>query len=698
MRLIVAEKPSVAQAIAQALHITNKKGGYIEGETDIVTWCIGHLIELAPADYYNPEYSIWSLHQLPIIPDKWAFCISEGTRKQYDTVAKLMNDSRVLEVVCATDAGREGELIFRLVYEKCKCQKPMKRLWISSMEEIAIIEGFTQLKDGAAYDTLYQAALCRSKADWLVGMNGTRLFSLTQNKTINVGRVVTPTLALLTEREEEIKSFQKEKYYTLLIDCGTFTATSDKLTSKKDAEEALKKCSGKNAEVVTKEEKYKNVNPPKLYDLTSLQRDANRLYGYTAQQTLDYLQSLYEKKYITYPRTDSQYLTSNMKNTILPLAKMTIGILLFLEGIICPNQWENVIDNNKVTDHHAIIPTKSMTQEIYQNLPTGERNIYTLLSVRFLCALGEPQRILEVMAYLKCEKISFTAKGKTIQQAGWKVIENAFLKTFREKNQQESYLLPELEKGQTFKNVIIKRVDCTTSPPPHFTEDTLLSAMDNVEAKEFAEIQGLERKGLGTSATRAAMIEKLIKNSLAERKAATKGKTKYLIPTEKGFSIIKTLPDTIKSARLTAEWETKLKRIENGELDTNTFLSDIENYVRRIVVDFRGEKAEQDFIGNCPFCGKRIFENNRSYYCESYQKGTFCGFTLWKENRFFQTFQKELTKEMAVELLKNGKVFIKGLFSKKKQKHFDAYITLTQKENEAGKKQSLFQLEFIKKE
>lgn len=607
MQLVLAEKPSVAQSIAKVIGATGRKDGYLEGGGYIVSWCVGHLVELAAADGYDPRYSHWVREDLPIVPEPWKFAVSGSTKKQFDILKSLMERPDVTELVVATDAGREGELIFRLVYHQAGCQKPFKRLWISSMEDSAIKKGFENLLSGANYDTLYDAALCRAKADWLVGINGTRLFTtLYHGKTLNVGRVMTPTLALLTERETAITGFQKEKFYVVELDCGTFHAASDRITGKPAAEKLRQACLGKSAVVQAVNRQEKAERPPKLYDLTTLQREANRLYGYTAQQTLDYIQLLYEKKLSTYPRTDSRYLTEDMAAGLPALCQTVAAALPFASGFSGAVDAAQVIDNTKVSDHHAILPTNGIAGADLAALPTGERNVLSLVAARLLCAVcPEKYTYADTAVTLNCAGTVFTAKGRTELAAGWKVMEKAFKATLKEKPEEEKAApaLPELAEGQTVTPADTILREGTTSPPKRFTEDSLLSAMENAGAEDFAEIEDLERKGLGTPATRAGVIEKLVKGGFAERK------NKQLIPTTRGMELIKVLPDSVKSAKLTAEWEAALKEVERGERSTENFMDGIVQMVSGLVKSYEGvnigadaalSQSAHEVIGPCP--------------------------------------------------------------------------------------------------
>ena len=694
--LILAEKPSVSQAIAAALGVKGKKDGYIEGNGYIISWCVGHLVELANADNYEARYSRWAREDLPILPDPWKFTVSPGTKKQFGIIKSLMGRADVMELVEATDAGREGELIFRLVYREAGCRKPFKRLWISSMEDSAIRKGFENLAPGETYDALYEAALCRAKADWLVGINATRLFTtLYQGKTLNVGRVMTPTLALLTDREQAVAGFQKEKFYTVDLDCGGFCISSGRFKSRTDAEKLRKLCVGKSATVKLAERQEKTEKPPKLYDLTTLQREANRIYGYTAQQTLDYIQLLYEKKLATYPRTDSRYLTEDMAEHLPALCRLVAAAFPFASGFDGAVEAAQVVCNSKVSDHHAIIPTKETAGAKLEELPTGERNILSLIAARLLCAVCPEKHIYADTAVVcTCAGAEFTAKGHTETAAGWKGLEKAFQAALKSRPEDEKAqpLLPEFSEGQV---VAVKEAvlhEGTTSPPPRYTEDSLLSAMENAGAEEFAQIEDAERRGLGTPATRAGVIEKLVKGAFVERKK------KLLVPTKRGMELIKVLPDSVKSASLTAEWEAALKEVERGERSPEDFMGGITDMVCSLVESYGDAPATgnalsasgREAVGKCPRCGKPVYEGKKSFYCSAYKDAVPCGFALWKENPYFKSKRKELTKKAAAALLKDGKVKMTGLYSEKKGILYDATIVM----EDTGGKYVNFRLEF----
>jgi len=683
-------------SLSKVLGARSRKDGYVEGNGWLVSWCVGHLVELAPADAYDPRYSKWAYDDLPILPDPWQFRVLPDTRKQFNILRQLMSRDDVDTVICATDAGREGELIFRLTYDLCQCTKPVKRLWISSMEESAIRKGFDNLVDGQKYNNLYAAALCRAKADWLIGINGTRLFTtLYKGKTLNVGRVLTPTLTLLAEREAAIEHFKKEKFYTVELDAQGIRASSGKFNSKTDAEKLRSACLGKTAVVQSVTRKDKTERPPKLYDLTTLQREANRLFDYTAQQALDYLQSLYEKRLATYPRTDSRYLTEDMAEGLPVLCSTVAGALSFLAGQPLPVCAAQVVDSSKVTDHHAVIPTAEIAGADLAALPTGERNILYMIAVRLLCAVGEPHTYAETAVTLDCGGASFMTKGRTVAAAGWKGTEKAFLSTLKQKAEEPAPSLPVLSDGQRLEGADALLKQGTTSPPARFTEDTLLSAMEHASAEDFAALESVERTGLGTPATRAATIEKLVKSGFVERKK------KQLLPTEKGLALSWAMPDQLKSAKLTAEWEDRLGAVERGELAPEDFMAGITAMLTGLVRSYRNvavapsplSDSGRAGIGKCPRCGKNVVEGKKSFYCEGYHDTPSCGFALWKNDRFFTSKRKELTKKIAASLLKTGRAAVTGLFSEKKGVFYDATVVL----DDDGGKFVRFKLEFDNK-
>lgn len=669
MQFVVTEKNSVARSIAAVLGASQKKKGYLEGNGYWVSWCVGHLVELAAPSEYGEKYAKWRTEDLPILPVNWQFSVIESTKAQFSILRTLMNDSRVTSIVCATDAGREGELIFRLVYSLCGCTKPVERLWISSLEDAAIAEGFRNLRPASEYDSLYHAALCRAQADWLVGINATRLFSTRYHQLLNIGRVMTPTLALLVEREAQIQAFRSTPFYTVQLACGSLRAISERLTERAEAERIAALCDGKEARIIKLEQKERLEQPPRLYDLTSLQRDANRLLGYTAQQTLDYAQSLYEKTLASYPRTDSRYLTSHMENSTRMLVEQTVKVLPLMKNGMFSCNIAQVIDNNKVTDHHALIPTSGIAEYDLLSLPAGERSLLTLLMVRLLCAVGTPCRIHETAVTLECEGVSFSVKGKQIMDMGWKAMEKIYRTALKSAPVEETAAqeLPPLNDQMTFLPVKTSIQEGKTSPPKSYTEATLLSSMENAGAEETP--NDAERKGLGTPATRAGIIEKLVKTGQIERK---KGKKScVLLPTQKGVSLITVLPEELQSPLLTAEWEQKLKQIEKGELDSTLFLEEIMEMVQGLVHSSHPVPKsgilfaeETKSIGVCPRCGSAVVERPKGFLCSNRD----CRFALWRQNPFFAAKKKELTAAIASALLKEGRAFVKGLYSPKQAK------------------------------
>ena len=694
MKLVIAEKPSVAMSLAAVLGATERKDGYLEGSGYLVSWCVGHLLELAQPEAYKEQYAKWRYEDLPILPENWKYEVPKDKKTQLALLCRLMKDKRVNSVVCATDAGREGELIFRLVYEYAGCNKPMERLWISSMEDAAIRDGFDHLRPGSDYDKLYDAAVCRAGADWLIGINATRLFSVLYGVTLNVGRVMSPTLALLVQRELDIESFISKPFYVPEITCGGFTASGEKMPERSEAEKVRMDCDHNSAFVRSVEKQVKTVQPPRLYDLTTLQRECNRIYGYTAQQTLDYVQSLYEKKLATYPRTDSQYLTKDMQATAASLILWLRDNMPFGKGCAGEPDIDRVTDDSKVTDHHAIIPTVEIARTDLSELPSGERDVLTLLAVRLLCATTQANRFEAVTAMLDCQGYTFTAKGKTILQSGWKEVERIHRMSIRqsetEHRENEDAALPVLKEGQTFEAVSASLREGKTSPPKHYTEDTLLSAMETAGAEDMPE--DAERKGLGTPATRAATLEKLVSAGFVQRKK------KQLIPTEKGKNLIAVLPDNIKSPILTAEWESMLKQVEYGELSATSFMDQIADMSRTLVKEhtapeerfadlFPSSKGTgHEAVGVCPRCGTPVYEGKKGFFCDNRE----CSFALWKDNRFFSSKKKSITKSVAAALLKEGRISMSGLYSEKTGKTYDAEVIL----DDTGGKYVNFKLEF----
>lgn len=708
MRLVIAEKPSVAASIAKVVGANNRKKSHYEGGGYRVSWCLGHLVELAAPDAYNADYSDWQMKDLPILPEQWKYSVIPKTQPQFNALTGLMLQSDVDTIVCATDAGREGELIFRLVYMMCGCKKPVKRLWVSSMEEKALADGMAHLKDSAEYDRLYAAALCRSRADWIVGLNASRLYSLLYDANLSIGRVLSPTLALLVHREDDIAAFKKEPFYTLDLDCGKFSASSDRIRAESAAKKLWSRCDGEQVTVKAVECKEKTDNPPKLYDLTSLQRDANRLFGYSAKDTLVAAQNLYEAKLLTYPRTDSRYLTDDMRDGLPALVKETAARLTFADGISDAVNFDRVINSKKVSDHHALLPTQTALKADLSSTPTMERNILTLVAVRLLCAVDGAHRYTETTVTLSCADALFSAKGRTELAAGWKEIEQAYFKTLRDRPKEDKVTtLPAMAEGDTFKVIKAEIRTGSTTPPKHFTEDTLLAAMENASAEEFAEIQDLERKGLGTPATRAEIIEKMLRvpkkgnhQSLAIRDG------RNLLPTEKGVQLIRALPEQLTSASTTAEWEDGLTKIARGELDANAWMGGITDFVRQLVASpsvlpenpFQCEKTRQEPVGKCPWCGRPVYENPKGFCCSGHnEEASPCQFALWIDNHFFATSKKTLSRSVVSRLLRDGRVPMKGLYSARTGKTYDATVVLTEKLGKDNRRWPQFELEFATK-
>ena len=671
-RLVVSEKPSVAMAYAKVLGATNRKDGYMEGNGYLVSWCVGHLVELAPPNAYGGQYVKWSIADLPILPQKWQYLVSASTKKQFGVLQKLMHRPDVDSIVCATDAGREGELIFRLVYQQAGCKKPVFRLWLSSMEENAIREGFAHLKPSTEYDALYNAALCRERADWMVGINASRLFSCLYGQPLAVGRVMTPVLAMTVVREAAIAAFVPEKFYTVDLELTSgCTASSKRFAQKADAELLLSKCRKEGRVTVQKmERKEKSESPPALYDLTTLQRDANRLLGFTAQQTLDYAQSLYEKRLITYPRTDSRFLTDDMAASLPGLVTDTGKAFAVEEPV--PIHVQQVINGSKVTDHHALLPTKSMANADLAALPAGERNVLRLIAARLLCAVGEPHRYAETTLTTICAGEEFSAKGKVMLSEGWKAMEQKMLGELLGK-QKEAAVLPDVQEQSQCSIAGAELKEGQTSAPKHFTEDLLLHSMETASADSMPE--GVERQGIGTPATRAATIEKLVQKGFLERKGNKK--TKVLLPTDKGKALITVMPEEIQSPEMTADWETKLLQIERSEMEPETFMTEIKEMISSLVTTTEAAKGanalmKNKIIGVCPNCGKPVVEREKGWFCENRE----CRFVLWKDNAFFKRLGKRLDAHVADKLLRDGRVRLKDCKSAK-GKTYNATVLLS---------------------
>ena len=677
-RLVIAEKPSVAQTIAAALGIKGKQDGYIEGGGYLISWCVGHLVQLAEAAAYGEQYKKWSFDSLPILPEEWQYAVDPDKGKQFKTIKELMHRADVSEVVNACDAGREGELIFRFVYEVAGCKKPMRRLWISSMEDGAIKAGFASLKDGRDYGALFASALCRAKADWLIGINATRLFSCLYGKTLNVGRVQTPTLKMLTDRDAAISHFQKEKYYHVRLDLSGADAASERISDKAEADALKGACEAGKAVCVSLTREKKTAAPPKLFDLTSLQRETNRIFGYTAKQTLDLAQSLYEKRLLTYPRTDSSFLTDDMGGTAADIIALLCEKLPFMAGADFTPEIAKVLDSKKVSDHHAIIPTMELAKTDLTTLPESERNILILTGARLLMATAEPYSFEAVTAVFSCADHEFTARGKTVIAAGWKNIERLYRATLKKKpdsDDEENELaldVPDFTEGQTFENPAAKVTEHDTTPPKPHNEASLLSAMERAGNEDTD--PDAERRGLGTPATRAAVIEKLVKGGFVERKG------KQLLPTKNGTNLVCVLPDSLTSPQLTAAWENNLTQIAKGNADPAAFMQDIEAMAQELVKTYAsvlGEKpelfkTEKTELGKCPRCKSPVYEGKKNYYCSNKD----CGFIMWKNDRFFEERKTAFTPKIAAALLKSGKVKVKKLYSPKTGKTYDGTVLL----------------------
>ena len=671
-QLVIAEKPSVARSIAAVIGASEKQTGYWQGGGYLVSWCIGHLVSFAEAGQYDEKYCKWKYEDLPILPQPWQFIVPDEKKQQFEIVRTLLNRPDVDSVTAATDAGREGELIFRLVYQMADCTKPVKRLWISSMEDAAIREGFANLRPDSDYDALYQSALCRAKADWLVGINATRLFSVLYHKTLTVGRVQTPTLKMLVDRDAKILRFQKEKYYTVGIQSDSLKADSGRIASMDEANTLKNACAGNDAICISVKREKKTEQPPKLYDLTTLQREANRLFCFTAKQTLDYAQQLYEKKLLTYPRTDSQYLTEDIGQTAQHLVSDLLGLLPFAQGLDLTPEVGRILNSKKVSDHHAILPTAEFVKQGFAGLAESECKLLNLVCSKLLCAIAAPHEYETVTAVFSCAGNEFTAKGKTVLVPGWKEIDQRFRATLKADTEEEVLnTLPELAEGQSF-SVTANVSEHFTSPPKAYTEDTLLSAMERAGAEDMPE--NAERKGLGTPATRAAILEKLVQMGFVQRKG------KQLVPTKDGINLAVVLPESLTSPALTAEWETRLTEIAKGNADADAFMAEIETQVRQLVKTYSCISADKQnlfqservIIGKCPRCGENVYEGKKNFYCGN--RG--CQFVMWKNDRFFEQRKKAFTPKIAAALLKNGKAKVKGLYSEKTGKTYDATVLL----------------------
>jgi DNA topoisomerase-3 len=692
MKLVLAEKPSVAQSISRVLGVSGRCDGYLEGGEYIVSWCIGHLVELSPPEVYNEAYAKWRLEDLPILPEHWLYQVSDSTRKQFRILKELMNREDVESLICATDAGREGELIFRLVYHQAECRKPFERLWISSMEDAAIREGFARLEPSGKYDALYEAALCRERADWIVGMNATRLFSCLYGSTLNVGRVMTPTLSMVVMRDAGITAFKPKQFYTVELHSDDMSAVSRRFDDKAEAEKLQTACCGNmRAEVKSVNRTEKTENPPLLYDLTSLQRDANRILGFTARQTLDYTQALYEKKLVTYPRTDSRYLTGDMREMLPQLitdvgAKYAVSSEALSPEIQDSGNFTRLFDNRKVSDHHAILPTRTMSGSDLTALPAGEQAVLQLIAVRLLCAGVKDYRTSEETVVLTCAGEEFTRKSRTVLQIGWKELWLTFYPSkSREKDAGDAAAFSSGD-AISFSEAVLK--EGTTTPPRRFTEDTLLSAMETAGAEDMPE--DAERKGLGTPATRAGIIEKLVQKGFIERKGDKK--TRYLVSTARGNSLITVMPEQIRSAAMTADWEQKLLEIERGTYGAKDFMKEITGMIAGLVRNYdaaKGDGLEMSNyrkVGSCPCCQSDVVEKPKGWFCSN--RG--CRFALWRDNAFFKSIGKHLSAGMVERLLSDGRIRLKDCTSRKTGRNFDATLLLSADPD--GR--ACFQLEF----
>ena len=691
--LVIAEKPSVAQSYAKNLSAYKREDGYLEGESCIVSWCLGHLAEYAQPEEYDPKYEKWQFDDLPILPEAWKLKVSKDKKKQFDVLKALMNRSDVEYLVNGCDAGREGELIFQRVYDLAGCRKPVKRLWISSMEDAAIQKGFQTMKSEEEYKNLCMAAVCRAQADWLIGMNGTRAYTTRYFKRLVVGRVQTPTLAMLAERQERIEHFQKEAFYKVALTDGKLTVVSENIANEEAADLLAALCNGSTAVVTQMKKEDKKVFPPKLYDLTNLQREANRYFGYTAKRTLDMLQELYEEKLVTYPRTDSQFVTEDMKDSVEELVGKMPVLLPFVDYGQLGNGVKRVINNEKVSDHHAILPTKEAVEKGIADLASDKKNLMMLICQQLVQATGEEYRYEQTDITVKCQEQDFKARGKIPVQMGFKEVEKAFkqlcVKTEPVEGKEKETSIPAgYEEGMRLFPVKADKTTHYTSPPKPFNEDTLLAAMETAGNKEFD--SETEKKGLGTPATRASIIEKLVSSGYAQRKG------KQILPSTEGKELVKVMPEYLKSAVMTAEWENRLLMMEKGQITDTQFMEEITSLVRKILElcreipeeERRRFQTAREVIGKCPVCGSDIFEGKQNFYCSNRQ----CDFALWKENRFLGSMAKKLDKKMARELLDKACTHVKGLYSKKKDMKFDADLLLTL---EDGKPR--FHLEFPKK-
>lgn len=672
--LVIAEKPSVSKSIAKVIGAYRQEDGYLEGGDCVVSWCLGHLAEYAAPEHYDERYENWRFEDLPILPVEWKLLVHNTKKPQFNVLRKLLRSKKFDYVVNACDAGREGEAIFRRVYALAGSKLPIKRLWISSMEDAAIQQGFENLRDGAAYDNLFAASECRAKADWLIGMNGTRAFTKKYGRKQTIGRVQTPTLAMLAERQTKIQNFVKEPYYKVELSGGGMVAVSEQMAQEQDADTMRAACDGQCAVVGSIERKRVEKKPPKLYDLTTLQREANRYYGMTASQTLQALQELYEEKLVTYPRTDSQFVTEDMRKTVESL-------VLALDGTAADVSC--VINNSKVTDHHAILPTMQSVKCSKEKLSETKQKILSLITWKLVQAV-QPSFIYEdVLVTVCCQGRNFTAKYKDVLQPGYTAKPVPFVEP--EKNKDAS-LPKDLEPGMVIPVVRAEKKQGFTSPPKVYTEDTLLSAMETAGNKEFE--KDTEKKGLGTPATRAAILEKLVSSGYVQRKG------KQMIPTEDGVAAIHNIPDYLKSASMTAEWENDLLRMERGKIKPHDFMQGIHGLLDKMLADLRqiptvaaAPHHNKVSVGNCPVCGNPVHESKLGFFCADRN----CKFALWKESRYLSNMRKTLDKKMAVDLLKKGRTHVKDFYSVKKDKTFAADLVMRVEDGRAQ-----YSLEFPK--
>lgn len=672
--LVIAEKPSVSKSIAKVIGAYRQEDGYLEGGDCVVSWCLGHLAEYAAPEHYDERYENWRFEELPILPAEWKLLVHSTKKPQFNVLRKLLRSKKFDYVVNACDAGREGEAIFRRVYALAGSKLPIKRLWISSMEDAAIQQGFENLKDGAEYDNLFAASECRAKADWLIGMNGTRAFTKKYGRKQTIGRVQTPTLAMLTERQTKIQNFVKEPYYKVELSGAGVVAVSEQMGREQDADTMQAACDGQCAVVGSIERKRVEKKPPKLYDLTTLQREANRYYSLTASQTLQALQELYEEKLVTYPRTDSQFVTEDMRKTVESL-------VLALDGqtvdVSC------VINNNKVTDHHAILPTMQGAKCNKEKLSETKQKILSLIIWKLVQVVQPPFIYEDVLVTVCCQGQNFTAKYKNVLQPGYTAKPVPLVEP--EKNKDAS-LPNDLEQGMVIPVVRAEKKQGFTSPPKVYTEDTLLSAMETAGNKEFE--KDTEKKGLGTPATRAAILEKLVSSGYVQRKG------KQMIPTEDGVAAIRNIPDYLKSASMTAEWENDLLRMERGEIKPHDFMQGIHGLIDKMLADLRqiptvaaAPHHNKVSVGSCPVCGNPVHESKLSFCCADRS----CKFALWKESRYLANMRKTLDKKMAVDLLKKGRTHVKDFYSVKKDKTFAADLVMRVEDGRAQ-----YSLEFPK--